>query len=62
MIDLKSALESVKYNTGALGSVPQQSQQPETNQQSGQNTGTLALILKKVLPTAISGGTIPPVA
>lgn len=58
MIDLKSALESVQYNTGMLGNRPQQQQQP----QQGQKTGVLASILAKIAPTVISGGTLPPVA
>lgn len=57
MIDLKSALESVKYNTGALGQAPQQ----EQDQQSGQNSGILANILKQIMPS-INGGAVPPVA
>ena len=62
MFDLKSALDSVQYNTGAFGG---NSQTPVTNQQQtqqGQNGGVLARILKKIAPTMISGGTVPPVA
>ena len=59
MIDLKSALESVQYNTGALGNAPQQNQQ-QMNQ--GQNAGILATLLKKIIPSAVGGGAVPPVA
>ena len=59
MIDLKSALESVQYNTGMLGNNPQQQQQQP---QQGQKAGVLASILAKIAPTVISGGTLPPVA
>lgn len=63
MFDLKSALDSVQYNTGAFGG---NSSAPVTNQQQtqqqGQNAGILASILKKIAPTVISGGAVPPVA
>ena len=59
MFDLKSALDSVQYNTGALGSSSSNSTQ---QQQQGQNAGILASILKKIAPTVISGGAVPPVA
>ena len=64
MIDLKSALESVQYNTGALSGGNQLSPKPALQQteQTGQNQGILASILKKIAPTMASGGSVPPVS
>lgn len=64
MIDLKSALESVQYNKGALSGGNSFSQKPSLQQteQTGQNQGILASILKKIAPTMASGGSVPPVA
>lgn len=61
MIDLKSALDSVKYNTGFLNSSSNSEDNTQQPQQ-GQNTGVLASILKKIAPTVVSGGSVPPVA
>lgn len=62
MFDLKSALDSVQYNTGALGNSPAPVTNQQQTQQQGQNAGILASILKKIAPTVISGGAVPPVA
>lgn len=64
MIDLKSALESVQYNKGALNGGNPFSPKPalQQTQQTGQNEGILASILKKIAPTVGSGGTLPPAA
>lgn len=64
MIDLKSALESVQYNTGALSGGNPLSPKPvlQQTEQTGQNQGILASILKKIAPTIASGGSVPPVA
>lgn len=59
MIDLKSALDSVQYNTGFLGKSSSNSTQ---QQQQGQNEGVLASILKKIAPAVVNGGSVPPVA
>ena len=62
MIDLKSALESVQYNTGGLGALQKNNllQNQGQQNQSGQNTGVLASILKKIIPSLGSGGAVPP--
>ena len=63
MIDLKSALESVQYNKGALsGGNPFSPKPALQTQQTGQNTGILASIFKKIAPTMASGGSVPPAA
>ena len=61
MIDLKSALESVQYNTGALGN-SNSSVNPNNQTNQEQNAGTLASILKRIAPSLIGGGNVPPVA
>ena len=62
MIDLKSALESVQYNTGALGGNSSNQTSNLQTQQTGGNAGILASILQKIAPALAGGGTVPPVA